>query len=201
LPRTRSVLEYSYSNTGKLLQVTRTQDTGWKTTDYAAQTATSTIDLADRLSEKIAARVIESLKKMEFASPLLSVELFYRQVTNYVPHIFPVTERDFFASPGPIATFDHKHCIDLTDQDFEPDMAEFTERLTTDEEWDPGTSMLRRAAFLLQQRLPQLLPTVDCFVAFAMDWEFEGQDLEAILKECGASNEALTKLKSIGYLD
>ena len=87
MPRMRSVLEYSYSDTGKLLQVTRTHDTGWKTTDYAAQTATSTGDLADRLSEKIAAKVIESLAKMDFTSPLLCVELFYRQVTNYVPYI------------------------------------------------------------------------------------------------------------------
>jgi len=201
LPRTRSALEYSYSESGKLLQVTRTQDNGGKTTAYAAQTLTSTGDLADRLSEKIAANVIESLKKMDFASPLLSVELFYRQVTNYVPHIIAVTERDFLANPGPVATLDQKHWIDLTGQDFEPEMTEFTERLNADEEWDPGTSMLRNAALLVKQRLPQLLATADCFVAFPIDWEFEGQDLHAILKECGATNEALTKLKTIGWLD
>jgi hypothetical protein len=200
-PLTRSVLEYSYSESGKLLQVTRTQDTGWKTTDYAAQTATSISDLADRLSDKIAANVIESLKKIDFASPLLSVELFYRQVTNYVPHIIAVTERDFLANPGPVATLDQKHWIDLTDQDFEPEMTEFTERLNADEEWDPGTSMLRKAALLVQQQLPHVLPAADCFVAFPIDWEFEGQDLHAILKECGATSEALTKLKTIGWLE
>ena len=200
-PLKRSVLEYSYSESGKLMQVIRTQDTGWKTTDYAAQTATSISDLANRLSEKIASNVIESLKKMDFASPLLSVELFYRQVTNYVPHIFPLTERDFLAHSGPIETFDHKHGIALNQQDFEPEMAEFTERLNADEEWDPGTSMLRKAALLVQQQLPHVLPTADCFVAFPIDWEFEGQDLHAILKECGATSEALTKLKTIGWLE
>lgn len=201
MPLTRSDLEYSYSDSGKLLQVTRTQETGWKTTAYAAQTATSTGDLADRLSERIAAQVIESLLKMTFASPLLSVELFYRQVTHYVPHIIVVTEREFHERPGPVSTLDQKHWIDLTDQDFEPEMTEFTERLNRDEDWDPGTSMLRKAAHLIKQRLPKTLSTADCFVAFPMDWEFEGHELESILKECGATDEALTKLQSIGWLD
>jgi hypothetical protein len=138
---------------------------------------------------------------MSFASPLLCVELFYRQVIDYVPHIIPVTERDFFASPGPAATLDHKYWIDLTDQDFEPEMAEFRGRLNTDEEWDPGTRMLRKAALLVYQQLPPILPTSDCFVAFPIDWELEGSDLEAILKDCGATKEALTKLKTIGWLD
>jgi hypothetical protein len=118
-----------------------------------------------------------------------------------VPHIIAVTQQEFFASPGPISTLDQKHWFDLTDQDFEPEMTEFTERLNADEEWDPGTSMLRKAALLVQQQLPQLLPTADCFVTFPIDWEFEGHDLEAILRECGATEKALAKLKSIGWLD
>ncbi|MBS1804372.1 MAG: hypothetical protein JST28_13480 [Acidobacteria bacterium] len=200
-PRMRAILEYSYSDSGKLLQVTRTQETGWKTTAYAAQTATSIGDLADRLSEKIAIQVIESLQKIGVDSPLMSVELFYRQVTYYVPHIIVVTERQFNAGPGPVSSLDQKHWIDLIDQDFEPEMTEFTGRLNSDEDWEPGTRMLRNAALLITQRLPRLVATADCFVAFPMDWEFEGHELELILKECGATDEAITKLKSIGWLD
>ena len=197
----RYALEYSYSENGKLLQVNRMHDSGRKTTQFAAQTSTGTSDLADRLSEKIADRVIQSLKNANFDSPLLSVELFYRQVTNYVPHITAVTEQGFSANPGPVATLDHKHWFDLTDQDFEPEMTEFTERLKADEEWEPGTSMLRKAALLIHQELPRAVSTADCFVVFPIDWEFEGHDLEAILKECGATGQTLTKLEALGWLD
>jgi len=200
-PQTRFVLEYSYSGTGELLQVIRTQDTGLKTTDFAAQTPTITSDLADRLSHNIAARVIDSLKNTDFDSPLLSLQLFYRQVTNYVPGVLPLTEREFLANPGPISTLDHKHWINLIDQDFEPEMTEFTMRLNADEDWDPGTSMLRKAALLIQQQLPQLIPTADCFAAFPIDWELEGDHFESILKECGTTDPKIAKLRSIGWLE
>ncbi len=200
-PAMRSTLEYIYSGDGKLQQVIRAHDSGRKATVYAIQTETSSQDLADQLSEKIAAHIIEALKKTDFGSPLLCVELFYRQVTTYLPHVIPQTERDFLASPAPASLMNHKYWIDLNDQDFEPEMTEFAERLNTAEEWDAGTSMLRKAALLVTQRVPQLLPATDCFVAFAIDWEMEGQDFEAILAECGATTDALKKLKAIGWLD
>lgn len=200
-PLTRSALEYSYSPSGKLLQVTRTHDTGWKTTDFAAQTARTADDLAVHLSEKIAAHAVEALKGVCFDSPLLTVELFYRGGATYVPHLFPVTEQGFSARPGPAATLEHKQSIDLVDQVFEPEMKEFVDRLNNAEDWEPGIRMLRNAARLITHDLPQLVPTSDCFVAFPIDWELEGHELEAILQECGATHEAITKLKTIGWLD
>ena len=74
------------------------------------------------------------MKRTEFGSPLLCVELFYRQVTNYLAHIIAETERDFLANPGPAALIDHKYWIDLTEENFEPEMTEFTEQLNTAEQ-------------------------------------------------------------------
>jgi hypothetical protein len=80
-------------------------------------------------------------------------------------------------------------------------MTEFTMRLNADEDWDPGTSMLRKAALLIQQQLPQLIPTADCFAAFPIDWELEGDHFESILKECGTTDPKIAKLRSIGWLE
>jgi hypothetical protein len=80
-------------------------------------------------------------------------------------------------------------------------MTEFTMRLNADEDWDPGTSMLRKAALFIQQQLPQVIPIADCFAAFAIDWELEGDHFEAILKECGATDPKIAKLRSIGWLE
>lgn len=201
LPDRRSSLACSYSGAGRLERIVRTHEDGGKSTDYAARSKSSMRELAGRLSEKIAACVIDALKKTAFDSPLLSVELFYRSVTNYVPAVIAVTERDFRANPIPAARMDHRRWMSLNDEDFEPEMAEFMERLDGAEQWNTGTRMLREAALIVARRAQDSLGTAGCFVAFAIDWEFEGQNLPAILKQCGASPAAMKELKAIGWLD
>jgi hypothetical protein len=196
----RSTREYSYSDSGKLERIVRTDESGLKTTEFAARSRTSTNELAAKLAERIAASVIEALKKVEFDSPLLSVELSYGSVTNYVPALIPITEREFFANPSPVPRMDNKHWLALNGQNFEPEMADFTERLNSAEDWNPGTKMLWRAASEVTKLATHSLPTADCFVVYAIDWEFEGQDLQAILKKCGASAATLKELKRIGWL-
>jgi hypothetical protein len=161
----RSTLEYLYSDSGKLERIVRTDESGLKTTEFAARSRISTKELAAKLAERIAARVIEALKKVEYDSPLLSVELFYRSVTNYVPALIPVTEREFFTNPSPVPRMDNKHWIALNGQDFEPEMADFTERLNSAEDWNPGTKMLWQAASVVTKLATDSLPTADCFVA------------------------------------
>lgn len=197
----RSVLEYSYSDAGRLERIVRTFEDGRKNTDYAARTESSLPELAGRLSEKIADRVLDGLKKVSYDSPLLTVELFYK--SKYVPYVTALTENGFRAEPGLCGVNAHKHRqeISLNSEDFEPDMAEFTERLDADEQWGVGTDMLRQAALMITRRAPESIQTGRGFVAFAIDWEFEGHDLHTILKQCGADNATLEELKTIGWLD
>jgi hypothetical protein len=197
----RSVLEYSYSNTGRLERIVRTFDDGRKSTDYAAPTNSSLPELADRLSQKIADRVIDGLKQVSYDSPLLTVELFYK--SDYVPYVTALTEEGFRAEPGlcGVNSYKHRQEVDLKPEDFEPDMAEFTERLDADEQSGAGTDMLRQAALMITKRAPDSIQTSPAFVAFAIDWESEGHDLHSILKQCGAGNATLKELKTIGWLD
>ena len=72
---------------------------------------------------------------------------------------------------------DNKHWLTLNGQDFEPEMADFTERLDSAEDWNPGTKMLWQAASVVTKLATDSLPIADCFAVYAIDWEFEGQDL------------------------
>ena len=64
-----------------------------------------------------------------------------------------------------------------------------------------SAEMLRRAGSVVAKRATDSLMTAGCFVAYAIDWKFEGQNLPTILKGCGASAATLKELKRIGWLD
>ncbi|MGB6724225.1 MAG: hypothetical protein WBE72_25755 [Terracidiphilus sp.] len=196
-----STLEYSYSDEGRLARVVRVNEDGSRFTEFAARSKISMKELATRLSEKIATRTIEALKGAGFDSPLQAVELSYRSGTEYVPGVIPATQRDPISNLGLVLAIDPSRWIALNREDFEPEMADFTERLHEAEQRNLGTKMLRQAALLVAKLAPGTRMTAGCFVAYAIDWEFEGQDLRAILKECGASGETFKRLKEMGWLE
>jgi hypothetical protein len=196
----QSSLEYSYSDAGKLQRIVRIHEDGSKTTEFAARSKSGMSGLATKLSERIAARTIEALKEAGLGAPLLAVELSYRSVTNYLPIVIPATEQDSIPNLVLPTAIDSKNWISLNAEEFEPEMAEFVESFIAAERWDLGPKMLRQAALTVTKCAPALLTTTDGFVAFAIDWEFEGHELPAILKQCGASAATLKKLKSIGWL-
>jgi hypothetical protein len=197
----RSALEYSYSDAGRLERIVCVLEDGRRTTQFAARSKSGMRELAARLSERIATQTIEALRKVDFGAPLLAVELSFRSVENYLPLIIPATENDSIPNLVLPTTIDKRKWITLDAEAFEPEMADFTDRLSTAEQWGLGSRMLRQAALIITKLASGSLITSDFFVAFAIDWEFEGHDLPAILKECGASAAALKKLKSMGWLE
>jgi hypothetical protein len=197
----RSALEYSYSDAGRLGRIVRIHESGSKTTEFAAKSKLGMRELATRLSKRIAARAIEALRKANFSAPLLAVEMSFRSVTNYVPFIIPATARDYIPNLVLPTAIDPRNWISLSEEDFEPEMAEFLERMSSAEKWDHGSRMLRQAARMITHQGPDSFMVDDYFVAFAIDWEFEGQELPKILKQCGANAATLRKLKKIGWLE
>jgi hypothetical protein len=157
-------------------------------------------ELAAKLSEDIAARAIEALGKANPSVPLQAVELSFRSVTNYVPGLIPAAAGAKVSDMGMVLAIGQANWIELNEQDFEPDMAEFVERMNTAHKWEAGSKMLRQAASLVTKLAPESIPTADGFIAFAIDWEFEGHELLAVLKQCGATAATLKRLKEIGWL-
>ena len=196
----RLALKYCYSDAGKLERIELIREDGSRHTTFSARSRFSMKELATKLSDKIASHTIDALKKGDLSKPLQAVELSFRSVTDYVPGVIPAREGDPVSDMTIVLANGKENWIGLNEEDFEPEMAEFLERMHAAENWDWGSRMLRRAAYLVTQRASESVPTAHGFVAFAIDWEFEGHNLDAILKQCGATTATLKRLKKIGWL-
>lgn len=194
-------LEYFYSDAGKLERIVLIREDGSKHTSFSAKSKVSTKELATKLSEKIASRTIDALKKANLSAPLQAVQLPFRSVTNYVPGVIAASEGAPVSNMSIVLAKNGTNWLELSEEDFEPEMAEFLERMNTAENWNLGSRMLRQAALLVTKLAPESMPVADGFVAFAIDSEFEGHKLVAILKQCGATTATLKRLTEIGWLD
>jgi len=106
---------------------------GAKVTVFAARSKSGLKELAAGLSEKIASRTLEALSNANYSAPVQVVELSFRSVSNYVPIIIPATEQDTVSNMCFALTIDQKSWIELNGEDFEPEMEEFLERMSTAE--------------------------------------------------------------------
>ena len=106
-------------------------------------------------------------------APLVAVELSYRSVDNYCPIVIPCTEADEIENLVLTLAIDPKKWIILPQEDFAPDIVDFTERLQSSSNSDAGSKMVRTAAKLVNDLARARLSVAENFVAYAADWEFE----------------------------
>jgi hypothetical protein len=189
-----TTLSYAYSDDGRLQRVIRHYEGGRQSTEFAARAKISTRELCTRLSQQIAERAIEALANVSLGAPLAGVQLLYRSVTDYVPGLCSFTEGDNL--------FDsiRDRYIELRDEDFEPEMADLQQRIADTERYQICTKMLRDAAKLLTKLNAGQRDVAPGFVAFAIDWEFEGHELAKILRDCGADARTLRIWRQRGWL-
>ena len=197
-PPTRYDLIYSYAG-DKLERIVQRAASGEEQTVFAARKPSSLSALSADLSRAIAHSTLEILRDTPLDSPLVALELAYQSHQSYVPVLLPLTERDDVADLA-LAAASTDRWLPLREEDFAPAIADFHERLRATERHEAGTRMLREAARQITERAPQQLRTVEHFVAYAIDWEFEGDDLAAILKACGASPDAMRAMAGRGWI-
>jgi len=197
-PEQTTTLEYLYSEQGKLQRVVRQWPNGERITDFAARSKLS-MKLSTRLSERIAMRAMEVLRQANFDSPLILVELSYRSLERYVPDLLACPAANAPAQLFPVVEMNSKRWLELDEEDFAPDITDFTQRLAETERWQAGAKMLREAARLIT-KLEGGVPVVDRFIAFAIDWEFEEHNIVKILKACGAEPEWIHAWKQSGWI-
>jgi hypothetical protein len=198
-PPVRATLEYLYAD-GRLERIVRRSERGGEQTIFAARRPLSLKKLSRELSARIAARTIEQLRAARLDSPLVALEMNYRSVESYVPVLIPATERDDITSLNLVLGIDRSRWISLSEEEFAPVITDFAERLHKTRGWHAGTRMLREAARLVTEAAPAQVDTKNFFVAFAVDWEMEGDDLPNILQQCGASPEMMEGFRAHGWL-
>jgi hypothetical protein len=194
-PPTRATLEYTYAG-DKLDRIVQHSASRGDSTVYAAPAATSLERLSADLARRIAEATVEAVRGRKKDFPLAALELPYRTVQSYVPVIIPCSERDVPSKLCLCTSIDVRRWIQLREADFSPAMADFQERLRSTEEYEAGTQMLRDAARQVTELARRQLPVTPHFVAYAIDWELEGHELATILRECGASADALRAFRS-----
>ncbi|MGA2137073.1 MAG: hypothetical protein ABSH50_32680 [Bryobacteraceae bacterium] len=202
IPPHLSMLAYSYSDDGKLQRIVANSELGGTRTVFAARTKTSLKQLSSTLSQRIAGRIIEALQKASFDSPLVAVALPYHPPDNYVPSVVPGTQADAerMADLCLVVAVDSKRWIELVEEDFAPEITEFADRIDYIEQSQTGAKMVRQAARMVTEFGRGQPWAAENFVAFAIDWEFEGGDLADILKECGADGKTLREWTQRGWL-
>jgi len=180
----RPTLEYGYAG-DKLERIIQHWPGGERRTVFAAKTKTTVAELGEQLAAKIAAATLAALAKARLSAPLVALELSYREGEHHIPLLVPLTADDQIDSLTLAAEIDPAHWIALSEEDFAPEITQFNQR--TAENITALAKMLRNAARLVTERAPGALRVADGFVAFAIDWELEGEQIEEILEQCGAA--------------
>jgi len=154
--------------------------------------------------------VVEALVEKSVEQPLAVLSMGYRKVDNYVPILDarPLADREdamqawgeeldwelLFLSPA-------EDLILMERGEMEEPLQQLMQIMQSSEDYKPGTTMLRRAAFLLTTgRLNGKIAVSEDFVAYAIDWELEGHAFEQILRECGQREEVIMDWKKRGWM-
>jgi hypothetical protein len=195
----RPTLAYTYAPDGKLQRIVQQWEGGERRTVFAARSKTTTGDLSAALSARIAEQVLTRLRSAGLPAPLVALELSYRDDDHPIPQLIPLTERDQVDGLALAAEIPAERWIALDEEDFAPEITELVQRARDTGDHAAIPSMLRAAARRVTEDAPRQVPVADGFVAFAIDWELEGDEIAKILKQCGASAERIRAWKKMGW--
>ena len=207
---------YTYDDQGELSEIRIFYPTGITQLEYVKIPADLRIeDLIDNLAEKMSGSIMEALVKQDFEEPIVLLELFYKCVDRYVPLLkvrflsekeeiiqmngdegmegLDAFEMLFLSGSGDLIIIDHEAV--------ERPLQQLVQLMEAKSDYDPGTTMLRKTALLLtQHKLDAKVAVSDDFVAYAIDWEMEGQQFEEILLECGQTSQIIEAWRAQGLL-
>jgi hypothetical protein len=165
--------------------------------------------IIESLARKMADAIVVSLTEAKVEQPLAVLSMIYRKVSNYVPNLEPMTLADMedaIQSWGEELNWEllflpNGSGIKVKKQGMEVLLNQLTQEMDSAANYKLGTSMLRRAAFLLTTgRLNGKIEVSEDFVAYAIDWEGEGHAFEQILRDCGQKEDVIMEWKKKGWL-
>lgn len=208
---------YNYDDQGELTEIRKIYpSTGVTQLEYAKIPNDLNVeDLINKLAEQLAGSIIETLLKGNIEEPLVLLELSYRRVDRYLPNLKPrfLSEKDEIIRMGEDEAIEgldlfellfisgYENLLNIDDTAVELPLQQLTQLMDAKEDFNLGTTMLRKTALLLtKNKLDGKLPVSDDFVAYPIDWEMEGQDFEEILMECGQTPEVIRDWRAKGLL-
>jgi len=202
---------FLYDREGRLDEIKNIYENGNEQVEYAyVSPEVNVADLSNRLSREMADSIVETLLKKNIEQPLATLELSYRSVANYMPSLVPKSLADWddiIAARGTEVDFTllfipgYETLLSMDAPALERPLQQLMQIIEQTKDYDLGRNMLRKTAFLLTRgKLNGKIAVNDNFIAYAVDWEGEGQEFEEILRDCGQSEEVIADWKKKGWI-
>jgi hypothetical protein len=192
-------IEYTYDASGELERVVQIWPEG-KQVLFAKRSALTTSKLTELLAARITDHVIDALHQQRPGEQLSAVELNYRAGDSLDMVAVPLWENQKIASLQLILEVPQAQWAELPEDKLGDEGAILSARLAKSEQWTPVKKMMRLASKLIMESAGRRLALSPEFIAYAIDWEVEGEQLKKVLTACGVSKDLLMAWKQKGLL-
>lgn len=154
--------------------------------------------ISEDVAVKLAAKIFEKLRANTTPSSLIAVEISY--LDGGLPTLIPLTQNDTIGMLVLVTEIPASHWLNFSADESLEGLEEFNQMVEDSLSSEPRAKMLRSAARQVTELARAQLPVSPDFVAYAINWEMEGDDIAKILKQCGATPTALKNWKKKGWI-
>ncbi|MEN9359234.1 MAG: hypothetical protein RL095_769 [Verrucomicrobiota bacterium] len=154
--------------------------------------------LSEAFTTRLAAKILDILRAHTATSSLIALEISY--LDGELPTLIPLTQNDAIGLLVLVSEIPESHWLSFSaDESFEG-WEEFNQMVEVALSPEPRSKMLRSAARQVTELARTQLTVPPDFVAYAINWEMEGDDIAKILKQCGATPATLKNWKKKGWI-
>jgi hypothetical protein len=167
-------------------------------------------ELSQVLSTKFASYLIKILLLEEFGSALFNIQLYYKDVYSYWPHLSVITDNsrnELIKSDNDILFLYARFIEHKTNADGEPTLREcyskFDKIINENKNWDAGEEMLIQTSKNLKQMITSTsIEVTNDLIVFPVDWSMcdNTEDFKNLLHRCGVNEEELEVYKEHGWI-
>lgn len=204
---------FEYDDAGSLERIYSLRDDGTRRTVYQKRKKGETSQtIRESATQKMVQAIVDAIRAANLQERLYCIELSYQCVNRYFPPIiYPAPEsyrQELLESDRPDAKFyiftpllgRRSRFLEITDPDALEACQLLEQEIWSDKKWDTGTRILRDVASALSRHdWTGILRVTPDFVVYAIDYEFEGHDIEGVLS-ASASQEQIQEWKEKGWL-
>jgi hypothetical protein len=202
---------YRYDDLGRLDEIRTWFDDGSSHLTFARLSeGTDIAALSDLVATQLAEAITDTLTDGHSSPPLSLLEISYHQQSVAMPVIIPRTaafteditrrhsDEDVFDLIF-LSTDNVQERVAIRHEKFERSYRQFMQIVEREDKWELAAAMFKKAALKLTT-LHTTLPATDEFAAYAVDWEFDMEDFEEVLRDCGVNVKTIALWKERGWL-
>lgn len=204
---------YQYDELGRLEEIRTWWDDGSSQLAYVRLGEGLEVgELAERVVSQLAEAVTDTLAGLQVETPIALLEISYRHQSADMPVIIPRSvafttdisrrhpDEDIFDLIF-LGTDNAQERLPVRYEKFERAFRQLMQIVEREEKWELAEAVFKKTGHTLTtSRLEGKVATGDEFAAYAVDWEFDMEDFEEILWDCGVDAQLIKAWKGRGWL-